>query len=353
MHIGLVCGSIPSVRCGVADYTRLLASALESAGMRNTVFGGTRWSLAGLNRLLDDAAVRACDALHIQYPAMGFGWSLAPHAIGYLARLPTIVTLHEFTLVASLRKISMMAFAGGVRHLVFTTDHEQASFVRTMKWVNQRTSVIPIGSNVPFLPSRPPANPVVACFGQIKPNRGWESFIMLAQRARTSGRNYRFRVIGSPLPGQQQYLAKLRARCTDLPIDWRIDLDAHGVAAALSTATLAYLPYPDGVSARRGSLLAAMGNGLPVVTTLGPACSAELNQLVEAAASPSAALERIDALMHDAQLMRRRRRASTTFAARFAWASIAQQHGAIYECAIRGAGRRPGHQARNWNVSCR
>lgn len=353
MHVGLVCGSIPSARCGVVDYTRLLASALESAGIRNTVFDGTKWSLTGLDRLLDDASLRACDALHIQYPAMGFGWSLAPHAIGYLTRLPTIVTLHEFTLVMSLRKISMIAFAGGVRHLVFTTERERASFVRTVRWVGRRTSVIPIGSNVPFLQPRPPADPVVACFGQIKPNRGWEAFVQLAQYAWTSGRNYRFRVIGSPLPGQQQYLADLQERCTGLPVDWQIDLDADGVAEALSTSTLAYLPYPDGVSARRGSLLAAMGNGLPVVTTPGPAFSAELKALVEVAARPSEALERVDALMHDTGLMGKRRRASTTFAARFGWDAIAQQHGAIYEGALRGVGRHLDVQAKGWDVSCR
>ncbi len=352
MHIGLVCGSIPSVRCGVVDYTGHLARALEDTGVRSTVLGGTTWSPAGLARLLGDVARHACDVLHIQYPAMGFGWSLAPHAIGYLASQPTIVTLHEFTLVAWLRKLSMVAFAGGVRHIVFTTDSERAAFVRTTKWANPSTSVIPIGSNVPFLPSRPPLDPVVACFGQIKPNRGWEAFLLLAQCARTAGRNYRFRIIGSPLPGQQLYLEQLRRRSEGFPIDWRIDLEADGVAAELSTSTLAYLPYPDGVSARRGTLLAALGNGLPIVTTPGPARPTELAAVVEIAATPAEALDRIDALLGNDELLRSRRRASTALAAGLGWEAIARQHVALYQSVL---GERPANldrQAKDREASC-
>jgi glycosyltransferase involved in cell wall biosynthesis len=352
MHVGLVCGSIPSVRCGVVDYTGRLASALESVGVRSTLFGGTKWSPAGLARLLKDVTRESCDVLHIQYPAMGFGWSLTPHAVGYLAPVPTIVTLHEFSLVASLRKWSMPAFAGGARHIVFTTDRERASFVRTMTWARPSTSVIPIGSNVPFLASRPPEKPVVACFGQIKPNRGWEPFLALAQCARARGRNYRFRVIGSPLPGHRQYLEQLRQLFCDLPIDWRIDLDADDVATELATSTMAYLPYPDGISARRGSLQAAMGNGLAVVTTPGPAIPDELTQIVDVAASPSEALDRIDALLDDSALLRKRREASTAFAARFGWESIAQQHAAIYQSIFSRRSVGLSAQSESRDISC-
>ncbi|HEX9464982.1 MAG TPA: glycosyltransferase family 4 protein [Alphaproteobacteria bacterium] len=352
MHVGLICGSIPSVRCGVADYSRLLADALEVAGIRITRLDGSDWSLRALHRMLKRADRQGCDALHIQYPAMGFGWSLVPHAIGYFARVPTVVTLHEFDLSVLPRKISIAAFAGGVRHLVFTTDRERAAFVRRMSWVSPRTSIVPIGSNVPFLAPCPPTEPVIACFGQVKANRGWEAFIELARHAQAGGRNYRFRMIGSAIPGQQEYLATLRRSTANLPIDWQLDMAPDRVAVALSTATLAYLPYPDGVSARRGSLLAAMGNGLPIVTSSGAACPPELKEIVHLVHGTSEALGRVDAIVRAPALARRMRRAGTTFAARFGWDSIAQKHAAIYERVLRRSSPPASEETRPYDVSC-
>lgn len=47
-------------------------------------------------------------------------------------------------------------------------------------------------------------------------------------------------------------------------------LSGEAVAEYLRACDLAVQPYPDGASTRRGSLMAALANGVPVVTTLGP-----------------------------------------------------------------------------------
>jgi glycosyltransferase involved in cell wall biosynthesis len=48
------------------------------------------------------------------------------------------------------------------------------------------------------------------------------------------------------------------------------ELSAGSVAALLSVSDLALQPFPDGISARRTSAMAALALGVPVVTTLGP-----------------------------------------------------------------------------------
>jgi glycosyltransferase involved in cell wall biosynthesis len=47
------------------------------------------------------------------------------------------------------------------------------------------------------------------------------------------------------------------------------DLSAPEVAARLRACALVVQPYPDGVSSRRTSVMAALANGVPVVTTFG------------------------------------------------------------------------------------
>lgn len=48
------------------------------------------------------------------------------------------------------------------------------------------------------------------------------------------------------------------------------ELDADGIAANLSACDVLLQPFPDGISTRRGSAMAALSLGVPVITNLGP-----------------------------------------------------------------------------------
>jgi glycosyltransferase involved in cell wall biosynthesis len=50
---------------------------------------------------------------------------------------------------------------------------------------------------------------------------------------------------------------------------WTGELPPSAVAAHLRACDLLLQPYPDGVSSRRGSVMAGLANGVPVVTNLG------------------------------------------------------------------------------------
>jgi hypothetical protein len=71
--------------------------------------------------------------------------------------------------------------------------------------------------------------------------------------------------------GSEQFAARLLAAHPDLAgrVVAAGALEAAAVAAHLSACDLLVQPYPDGATGRRGSLMAGLSLGLPVVTTLG------------------------------------------------------------------------------------
>ena len=60
---------------------------------------------------------------------------------------------------------------------------------------------------------------------------------------------------------------KIKRICLKKNIEFKIDYDEHEVANLLSETKVMVLLYPDGVSFRRGTFLASLGNGCEVITT--------------------------------------------------------------------------------------
>ncbi len=71
-----------------------------------------------------------------------------------------------------------------------------------------------------------------------------------------------------------------------LDIIWDIDLEEKEVCKILSEALFSYLPFPDGASERRGTLLAVLGNGLVTITTKGKHTTKEIEEVVLLANTP-------------------------------------------------------------------
>jgi glycosyltransferase involved in cell wall biosynthesis len=105
------------------------------------------------------------------------------------------------------------------------------------------------------------------------------------------------------------------------------------LSAYLLAADVALLPYADGASPRRGSLLACAAHGLPIVTTTGPGLTRQLADAVLAyppgdAAALAAAVTQA---ARDAALRERLRAGCGRLAEATKWATIADRHVAIYE----------------------
>jgi len=335
----LITGSPEAGRCGIHDYTSTLGRALERQGVDVELIDQRDWSAAGTLSLAQRLRRNAPDILQMQYP-MIVGWrSLGPHATGFLNRIPQVVTLHEFTTFDRFRRASLRAFTISASRIVITTAFEAARFHAQFPGARAKTSIVPIGSNVPFRADieAPRERRTVIYFGQIKPLKGLEQFIELVLVAGAKRLPWDFQILGAPVSWAKDYLAEMRRKVEGARVEWLLDRGDDEAADLLSRASAAYLPYPDGVSERRGSLIAALGNGAPVVTTTGPDQPADMADVVLLAGDPEDACTRIEGLFADGALERRLREAGPTYVGRFDWDDIADRYVDIYRQIARSA----------------
>ena len=107
------------------------------------------------------------------------------------------------------------------------------------------------------------------------------------------------------------------------------------MSANLLASDIAVLPYRDGVSFRRGSLMAALAHGLPVVSTEPAVPLPELrpdeNMVLTPVQSPTGLAEGVAAVWHNPAVRRRLSRGAAELANLFTWESIARRHTEIYD----------------------
>jgi glycosyltransferase involved in cell wall biosynthesis len=330
--------------CGVLDYSLRLAGTLAESGVRVALARAERGGRLSLSALR--AELRATDAqiLHIQYPMVRYGASLLPLLAAQLPGVRRVVTLHEFSQAHSLRRLAGLAFSRA-QALIFTAEPERAAFCRRYPWSRGRTRVVPLGSNIPAIAGSQQRQAGMVCyFGQLRPHRGLEDFLALVRLATAQAPELRFRVLGAIPPGCGGYAAAVMAGAGDLPaLRWELDLPESELAARLAVAEFAYLPYPDGASERRSTLLAALAAGALVITGRGPQTPPGLADAVCLVADPGEALARLRELAAAPETRQARFRAAEQWLRGRDWPSIAAAHRAIYRALIDGEGEEHGH----------
>lgn len=333
MRVIQIVGAYPPRDCGAEDYTVRLAAALEHHGLEVDILAGGGRSLSDTPSLIKKVSGYRPHVVHVQYPTGNYGKSLVPQALAtMMPRVPVITTIHEFSESHVLRKVADLPFALRGRALVFTSEYERRHFLSWFPWVRKRSVVVPIGSNIPFSPGSVRRDPWgVVYFGLIRPHKGLEEFLELARLARDAGRPYRFAIVGDTAARYGSYPETLKERAKDLPVGWRIGLSPDEVSRSLAGSRFAYIPYPDGASERRGSLLAALGNGTAMITTEGPQTPEALRSSVCFAANPSQALRALDQLASDVDRADALSARAIEYAERASWSSIALAHRRLYE----------------------
>jgi len=315
----IITGAYPPEQGGLADYTAVLAKELASQGDQVTVVTGPldlnqlpilegvevltlsdhfcRRGLAQLDQYL--ATIQKPYRLLVQYVPQALGprrtsrfkglpltfawWLRRPHAA------PIWTMFHEAKVLAppgsglALQALAcvtdqMLGFAARASERIFVAMPAWEPHIARHLRGNQRVEYLPIPSNVATVVDLAAtartramllnghARAVVGHFGTFS-TEITDLMEPLLRRTLAGHPERQILLVGD---GSTEFAARLepsasgRIRATGR-------LAADSVAQHLSACDLMLQPFPDGASTRRGSLMAGLALGVPVVSNLGPA----------------------------------------------------------------------------------
>ncbi|MGM0400332.1 MAG: glycosyltransferase family 4 protein [Chloroflexota bacterium] len=388
LHVLLISGEYPPMEGGVADFTRILAEHMVEKGACVHVLTSTRaapretradthrlrvhptissWGwrplYGGLRRLLGEHDI---DVVNIQYQTAAYGMHPAVNLLPRLfPGLPFVVTFHDllvpylFPRAGPLRWWVNAELAHSSEAVIVTNEEDRARLASDERVSHLVT--IPIGSNVPYhLPENYdrdgwrrhlglPRTALVLCyFGFLNASKGGEELIEALTILREKGRDACLLMIGGGVgasdPTNQAYLERIesvvRARNLDEYVVWTGYVSPSQVSASFASADICVLPYRDGVSFRRGSLMAALVHGMPIVSTHPQVELPDLehgeNIWLIPPRDPQALAEAVAHLAEDLERMERLGRRARVLARRFDWKQIAARTLEVYGHVIAG-----------------
>lgn len=320
-------GRCPPGECGVGDYTGCLRDALLARGIEASLIVSDDWRAFSAWKVRE--TLRSYDLVHIQYPTLGFGYKLGPQALSLLQSC--VVTIHEASQRRILRKLSVLPLLVRAKHVIFTSEFEKKYVTGRLPWIAARSSVAPVPSNIRVFPGERPriANEVVY-FGLILPRKELEDVVELSRLIQSERLAWNVRVIGRLRPEHTEYFQKMKAETAALPIVWDLNGSEEQVAERLASSVVAYLPFPDGASERRGSLKAALTNGVAVVTRAGAHTPEAMKTFLTFAGTPREAIGAIRFLAQNPIERARLARNAADYLQQCTWERVAELHAAIY-----------------------
>jgi glycosyltransferase involved in cell wall biosynthesis len=301
MNVVIVTGAFPPMKCGVGDYTFLLAeqianeknsnvTVLTTKGCTNKISGVNvlpiidKWNFHSFRMVIKKIKQIRPDVVHIQYPTVGYERYLMPSFLPVLLKINgiknIIQTWHE-----------PLSKKGWIRYFPNTLISSKLIFVEK-DFMNKlptfyhhllrrrEKSYIPITSNIPettlnqgekellrknLLGSDYNKN-IIVYFGFISPKKGIEYLLQSADPEKD------FLMFLCEFKDSNDYHQELKQKIAEY--GWTDNIfisgylkDDQQVADYLSIADTGVFPFTEGATERNGSILAARMQGVFVITT--------------------------------------------------------------------------------------
>ncbi len=283
------------------------------------------------------------DILHIQFPTNGYkDIRLLTWLLSTFRKMPKVVTLHEFSALFGPRRLGLIP-AGlpqllkltRADALIFSNEAERAVTRRWAPWSAKSAYVIPIGSSIEYGGGIVTRRRRLVHFGQAAPGKGIEDFNRVAALIARSSVDLPTCFVGGVPPSSTKYadaiLEKLRKNGTDVILNAPVDK----VSNELASSEFAYLPFPDGATEKRSSLVAALGHGMIVVTRHSDATPAWLKDCTIGADNADGCLTLVKALLENDKAREALREKAFASSRRFDWSEIARRHAGVYTAVLK------------------
>ncbi|MCA9970558.1 MAG: glycosyltransferase family 4 protein, partial [Anaerolineales bacterium] len=323
MRIGLVTGEYPPMEGGVGAFTRELARALADLGHEIHVLTSRearpktadrrlrdlstpldegfarvhpfirKWRWPAVAQVADLVTRYDLDVVNVQYQAAAYDMrspavNLLPWRLRGLATC--VVTFHDlrvpylFPKAGRLRETAVFHMARQANAAIVTNQADFQTLAR-FQGDDWQLRQIPIGSNITTytphaielaearaLSGAPPGGCLLGYFGFLNDSKGADTLVHALARLDDATRLvFIGGQTGSSDPTNRAFLAGLQAEIAALGVSgrvhWTVFLADQGVSTFLHAADVMVMPYRDGVSLRRGTLMAALAHGRPLITT--------------------------------------------------------------------------------------
>ena len=303
MKIGMISGEFAPMPGGVGDFARILAERitkhghdvhmLSRAGCASDALPVStvkNWGLKCLSPIQNWAEQNDFDLINLQFQTAAYDMSPVIHFLSAALDQPFVTTFHD------LRHPYLFPKAGPlrdwtVRHLaqssdgVIVTNREDAASLAHLPL----QTLIPIGSAIPLSNDADASRSswrerlgaaestfLLGFFGFIQPTKGADYLIEALAELRQRDLDLRLVFIGAssnPIDSgadsayRQQLDEQIRKRALQECIHWTGFMSDDEVAACLNAMDLITLPFLDGASYRRSTLIAAIHQGCAILTT--------------------------------------------------------------------------------------
>ncbi|MEL6403930.1 MAG: glycosyltransferase [Chloroflexota bacterium] len=372
MRIGIVTGEYPPLRGGVGAYTHIVAQhMLENDDVSAVhVFSNsnaqkqhsqipvenhvTKWTWQTLAEINQWTIENHLNIVNLQFQTAAYEMSPWIHFLARRLSVPLVTTFHDlrfpylFPKAGFLRDWIVMHLAKSSAGVI-VTNHEDTTRVANLHHVQ-----LPIGSNIPYQSdvdtrayrARMGLNDddfVVGHFGFLNHSKGIDT--LLKAIAMLPDKRIKLLMIGGRTgtadPTNHPYAQEIDQLIASLAIYdcviWTGYVTETEVASYLQASDVVALPYRDGASFRRGSLMAAIQQGCPIITTKPTVPIPEFtpdNMLLITPEKPNTLAAAIQSLQKSPEKCKQLSEAITALHPHFDWERIVDETLAFFESVI-------------------
>jgi glycosyltransferase involved in cell wall biosynthesis len=301
MKILVITGTYPPDKCGVGDFAFKLYNSMLDVNTNddiyllssnqlikngNSVYLKTlRWNFFDTKRILETIKTINPSIIDFQFPTQSYRKSIS--ILFLITRLKLcgfriVVTLHEYSYSSKLAQFRTKLLLKSAYRLIVVDEQYKTDIVRSKMAASEDVLYIPVGSSIDHSQLNNEGiqllrkkyvedkGLLIGYFGFIIPAKGFETLIRLGQALKQQSRIFKI-IVAAELKGDDKYHQELLRliKVNWLEKDFIVTgyLPSNEIADLLRSMDAVVFPFVKGISTRNTSVLAALNQGVNVIST--------------------------------------------------------------------------------------